>query len=340
MIIQSSEVSMASRRTYSSTQRMEQSISVTPVIVLGGVGVTRSDEGGDFMSSMNYYMDKNGSVKEVGETSPSVNEGANLRIQFHTMSYLLRLLLGEKLSGGCMGINEAFDQLFGSSGKVLQTTSVSYDYAESETTSFSSEGKVITADGREISFNYSLEMSRSFKESYSEIRKEIVEGNFCDPLVINLDSNPTEVSEQHFYFDLNMDGTEEEICMLGPGSGYLALDLDGDGKITNGGELFGAKTGDGFFELAAYDEDGNGWIDEADSIFSKLRIWSIDKDGKNQLFTLKQSDVGAIFLGKASGDFSITDKENNAKAKVRATGIYLKESDGSAGTIQHVDMAT
>ena len=30
------------------------------------------------------------------------------------------------------------------------------------------------------------------------------------------------------------------------------------------GQAFGTKTGNGFSELAEYDSDGNGWIDEND----------------------------------------------------------------------------
>ncbi len=40
-------------------------------------------------------------------------------------------------------------------------------------------------------------------------------------------------------------------------------------KINDGSELFGTSSGDGFKDLATYDEDENGWIDENDSIFSK-----------------------------------------------------------------------
>ena len=41
-------------------------------------------------------------------------------------------------------------------------------------------------------------------------------------------------------------------------------------------------TGDGFKDLAMYDEDGNGWIDENDEIFSKLLIWSKDENGNDE----------------------------------------------------------
>ena len=64
-----------------------------------------------------------------------------------------------------------------------------------------------------------------------------------------------ELSDQTFYFDLDADGKEEEISVLN-GSGYLALDKNGDGVINDGSELFGTKNGDGFADLARYDEDG------------------------------------------------------------------------------------
>ena len=77
-------------------------------------------------------------------------------------------------------------------------------------------------------------------------------------------------------FDIDADGEEESISYLQGGSGYLALDKNGDGVINDGSELFGTKSGDGFADLAEYDADGNGWIDENDPIFDKLLIWAKD----------------------------------------------------------------
>ncbi|MCF0130612.1 MAG: hypothetical protein HUJ71_02735 [Pseudobutyrivibrio sp.] len=48
-----------------------------------------------------------------------------------------------------------------------------------------------------------------------------------------LDSNLTEISDLHFYFDLDNDGTDEEINMLYSDSSYLAIDLNEDGKTTH-----------------------------------------------------------------------------------------------------------
>lgn len=218
----------------------------------------------------------------------------------------------------------------------IQTVTSSF-FAEHEVTEYSTKGKVCTADGREITFGISVEMSRSFVEA-TEV---YTEGSYVlkDPLVINLGSDIAEVSDKKFYFDLDADGVEDEISELGSGSGYLALDKNGDGIINDGSELFGTKSGDGFADLAAYDDDGNGWIDEADAVFSKLKVWVKDENGENRLLDLKEADVGAIYLGSANTRFSLNNAETNAtNAIIQKTGVYLKES-GAAGTIQHVDLA-
>ncbi len=202
-----------------------------------------------------------------------------------------------------------------------------------ENTAFSSAGTVLTSDGRTIDFNITLEMSRSFAAAYVITGAEEV---YTDPLVINMDTDAAELSDVSFYFDLNCDGTAEEISGLSSSSGFLALDRNGDGEINDGSELFGARTGDGFGELARYDQDGNGWIDEGDEIFSQLSVWVKCGTEGARLLTLAEADVGAIFLGSQSTNYSLADPGKAGGAKIRRTGIYLKEN-GQAGTVQHVD---
>lgn len=209
--------------------------------------------------------------------------------------------------------------------------------AESEFTTFSAQGIAKTEDGREINFNVDYAMSREFM-SYTEINEEAAL-NLCDPLVINVGAGVTSVSDQKFAFDLDADGKDENISYLNPGSGFLALDKDGNGKIDNGSELFGTSSGDGFKDLSTYDEDGNGWIDENDSVFSRLKVWFKNDDGTDTLLSLKQADVGAIYLGSANTEFSLKPDDNSAtNAVIRRSGIFLKESSG-VGTLQHLDMA-
>lgn len=209
---------------------------------------------------------------------------------------------------------------------------------EKEETAFTTQGTVRTQDGRTIRFHLNVQMSRSFQAYYEENFTRI-EQRMVDPLVINLDGNIAGLQDQTFFFDLDADGKEEEISMLGSGSGYLALDRNGDGRINDGSELFGTKSGDGFADLAAYDLDGNGWIDENDAIWDKLLIWTKDENGKDICYKLSEKNVGAICLADADTDFALTGKDNAVNGRIRKTGIFLYEN-GYAGTIQHVDVAS
>lgn len=216
------------------------------------------------------------------------------------------------------------------------TFSRQYYHEETENTGFSTQGTVKCADGREISFNLNVNMSRSFQEYYEE-NVSMIEVSMCDPLVINLDGNIAELSDQTFLFDLDGDGQKDEINRLGAGSGFLALDKNGDGVINDGNELFGTKSGNGFADLAAYDTDHNGFIDEGDEIWSRLKIWVMDENGEGQLYSLAEKGVGAICLQNAATDFAITDENNQTKGMIRNTGFFLYEN-GEAGSVQHVDL--
>lgn len=254
-------------------------------------------------------------------------------------SVSLQVNLGQSMGGLSITGRAVGNQVSVGSGGgqvwTVQTVTSSF-FSEQEVTEFSTVGKVCTADGRELNFGVSIEMSRSFvqeTECYTEQNYTVM-----DPLVLNLDTNIANVKDMKFYFDLDADGTEEEISELGAGSGYLALDKNDDGTINDGSELFGTKSGDGFADLAAYDDDKNGWIDEADEVFSKLKVWMKDENGKNVLLNLKEADVGAIYLGSAATQFSLNHAETNeTNAMIRKTGVFLRES-GAVGTVQHVDL--
>jgi hypothetical protein len=218
---------------------------------------------------------------------------------------------------------------------------LSYDsittHYESEKVSFSSTGTVLTSDGKEININLQLNMSREFM-SREEIHIRAGDAVRKDPLVINFNAPAASLTDTKFSFDIDNDGSADQISNLASGSGYLSLDLNNDGRINDGSELFGPKSGDGFSDLSLYDNDGNGWIDENDSIFDKLRIWTRDEAGNDTLFALGQKGIGAIYLGSAGTAFSLMGQGNKENGIIQKTGIYLNEN-GTAGTIQHVDLA-
>lgn len=236
------------------------------------------------------------------------------------------------------GTTSTTDNLISAIGVNVKTFQFSrqYYFEETENTTYSTQGTVKCADGREINFNLNMEMSRSFQEYYEE-NISYMQVSMCDPLVINLEGNIAELSDQTFLFDIDADGEQDEVSRLQSGSGFLALDKNEDGTINDGSELFGTSSGNGFKDLAAYDTDKNSFIDEGDEIWDKLKIWVMDENGEPQLYSLAEKGVGAIGLMNQSTDFTLTGKENQTNGMIRNTGIFLYES-GTVGTVQHVDM--
>mgnify|MGYP001285195367 CR=1 FL=1 len=210
-----------------------------------------------------------------------------------------------------------------------------HSYRENEQTDFSATGQVQTADGREIDINITLNMSRSF---ISQESIDILSGDALKaPLVVNFSGTAAQLEQTDLEFDLDLDGNPDQLQFVSSGSGFLALDKNSDGKINNGSELFGPTSGDGFAELAAYDEDSNNWIDENDTIFDQLRIWERTAQGDLQLFALAQRNVGAIYLDRIDTPFTLTDQQNQQLGQIQSTGLYLQEN-GLPASIQQLDL--
>ena len=206
---------------------------------------------------------------------------------------------------------------------------------EQEALSFNAQGKVITQDGQEIAFDLQLNMSREY---YSESTIALREGGRpIDPLVINFSGAAANLTSQKFSFDLDADGTTDEISFVAPGSGFLVFDKNHDNIVQDGTELFGPSTGNGFAELAQYDDDHNGWIDENDTIYDYLSVWTKNHAGEDSLLSLKEADVGAIYLAAAKTSFDYKDLALNTHGRLSQSGVYLTES-GQARLIQQLDL--
>ncbi|MBI5593524.1 MAG: VCBS repeat-containing protein [Deltaproteobacteria bacterium] len=218
---------------------------------------------------------------------------------------------------------------------------IAYDFRESytevQTVSFSSQGTIKTADGQEINFSVNLEMSREFHQE-SSLSVRAGDAVQKDPLVINFNGSAAELTSAKFSFDLDANGTQDNISFVRPGSGFLVLDKNQDGIVNDGSELFGPGTGDGFSELAAYDTDHNNWIDENDPVYNRLSVWTKNDLGEDQLSSLQAKNVGAIYLSSVSTPFDLKDGDNRMQGQIAATGIYAEEG-GSIKTIQHLNLA-
>ena len=178
-------------------------------------------------------------------------------------------------------------------------------YQEQESLVVAAKGAVKTADGREFNFDAVFSLERRFR----------VEAGFALEA-----SNEAQAKDPIF---LDRDGVSQ----------LLVRDANGDGKLSDLGEVFGASTGDGFGELAALDSDGNGWIDEGDPVFGELRLRLQD----GTLAELGALGIGALSTSGAAGEFQYKNDANELVATVRKTGVYLNE-DGTAGALRQIDL--
>ncbi|MBN2646719.1 MAG: hypothetical protein JXR44_02915 [Thiotrichales bacterium] len=208
-------------------------------------------------------------------------------------------------------------------------------FQETEQLNWQAEGVVLTESGQQVRFAFSAQMQRTFFQTTAWQQSQGAVPQ--DPLVVNFGGQNARLSLERIAFDLNNDGQQESLPFLQAGSGFLALDRNGNGQIDQGSELFGPETGEGFGELAAYDEDGNGWIDENDSVFAQLQIWHQTAEGQKQLHGLLALNVGAIALSAIASPFTFTDAQNQPLAQMRSSSVFLQES-GGVGSVQQIDL--
>jgi len=115
-------------------------------------------------------------------------------------------------------------------------------------------------------------------------------------------------------FDLLGTGKAIQTGWLSASDGFLAVDLNGNGKIDDISELFGgAAKGAGFAKLADYDTNHDGVVDAKDAQFSSLRIWqdanSNGKTDAGELMTLEQA--GVVSLKVSYVELPFVDANNN-----------------------------
>jgi hypothetical protein len=170
--------------------------------------------------------------------------------------------------------------------------------------------------------------------------------NFATPLVLDLngDGLSTLASSSGVVFDLLATGTPREIGWIHPNDGLLVLDLNKNGQIDDGKELFGAATEladgtravDGFAALAALDSNADGTIDKQDPLFDALRVW-IDADSNAQstpgeLRSLAELGITRLYLKAESVEI------NNNGNMVGLLASY-QTSDGQSHQLADVWLA-
>ncbi|AUH50513.1 hypothetical protein CXB49_06685 [Chromobacterium sp. ATCC 53434] len=225
----------------------------------------------------------------------------------------------------------------GTTAPPVTTTQQSVDYQQTQQLQFSATGQVTTESGQQFQFSLNLSMQSHYEYHSSSASQS--GGQARDPLMITLGSDAGGFSGATVSLDLGNDGQMEKLPFPTDG-GWLVLDKNGSGKIDDGGELFGPQSGNGFADLARYDANHDGVIDESDPVYSQLKIWTgRNADGSDQLETLQQAHVGAILLPSVSAPLTIRDDSGSATptAQMQSAGVYLRD-DGQAGMVSQVDV--
>ncbi len=168
--------------------------------------------------------------------------------------------------------------------------------------------------------------------------------NQISPIILDLDGDGVvetrSLASDGLQFDLDNTGYAERTGWVGSDDGLLVRDLNGNGRIDSGAELFGNHTrlsdgslaANGFAALAELDTNGDGIVNADDgAAFASLRVWK-DGNGNGQtdegeLLTLEQAGVAALHLNHANHGSGVgtADAQGNEH---RQRGTYTA-ADGS-----------
>lgn len=170
---------------------------------------------------------------------------------------------------------------------------------------------------------------------------------YYDPLVLDLDGDGVETVASNglngLLFDQNGDGIRTATGWASADDGLLVRDLNGNGTVDSGVELFGDSTAltaggmasNGFAALADMDSNGDGVVDAADANYAQLQIWrDLNQDGVSdagELFSLQQLGIQSLNVSPSSNASTAT-----VGGTVAATGSFTR-TDGSAGNMADIN---
>jgi hypothetical protein len=164
-------------------------------------------------------------------------------------------------------------------------------------------------------------------------------------LDLNGEGIPTLGLAARVHFDHNDNGFAQRTGWPDGGTGLLVLDLDGNGAIDSGRELFGSHTlladgtpaGDGFTALARYDTNGDGRIDRRDAVWDRLRVWRpVVHEGLAQGGTLQTLDELSIV---SIGFDAVRAGRNDGQGNIHLRRARFRRADGTAGEAVEIRFA-
>lgn len=205
----------------------------------------------------------------------------------------------------------------------------------SQALNFSISGEFSHGD-KQITMSYQY----SAESAYTYISHQQIDlSELKDPLVVQFGHSALGQVNGTTEFDVNSDKTLDHLPIFDGDVGYLVYDKNRNGEADDGKELFGPNTGNGFSELAALDDDGNGFIDQNDSVYNDLFIWQ-PTTGRSSGRYMSLADVGIIGISTQGHEtpFTFLDQQGNVKAQMRYSSFAFDDNYQARG-VHQVDVA-
>lgn len=205
----------------------------------------------------------------------------------------------------------------------------------SQALSFSIAGEFSQGD-KQITMSYQYNAESAY--TYTSYR-QVDLSQLKDPLIVQFGDIPLGNVKGTTEFDVNSDNTLNPLPVFNGDVGYLVYDKNHNGRADDGTELFGPQTGQGFSELAALDQDGNGFIDKNDSAYHDLYIWQPTTSKRSGRY-MSLSDVGIAGINTQAHEtpFTFLDRQGNIKAQMRYSS-FAYDNNFQARGVHQVDVA-
>jgi len=315
---------------------------------VGDIVIENADEGWDgVVSIVDYtlpdnveglYLDWQGGISATGndlENEISGNDLDNILSGRGGADYMVGGYGNDRLSG-----DEGDDLVAGEQG----SGDVAVYAGEQSTFTLSTASGSLTitdndavADGNEGSdLLYGIEIVE-FKGG--------IQSGISSPIVLDLNGDGVSLvdnSQATATFDWDGDGVANQSGWIGSDDGFLFIDRDGNGTVTNGGELSftsdKSQAKSDLDGLRAFDTDGDGMLSVGDDQFAQFGVWQ-DRDGngvvgQDEILSLEAAGVAGINLAGQAVNQSWNWNEN----VTINTGSYQR-TDGSLASFSDVALS-